>query len=363
MTPPPPAVEHGRSATTAAAAPTLPTVPARAPAPATPSKFFGPSGLSPADALRSLQESVGRMVIGYDEIVRLLAIALVSEGHVLLEGAPGIAKTFLVRRFADSLRLSFKRIQFTPDMLPSDIVGAVVLNPSSGGFEYRPGPIFANVILADEINRAPPKVQSALLEAMQERQVTVDGVPHPVPSPFIVIATQNPIEQEGTYPLPEAELDRLLFRILIGYPSEADERIVVSQHSKAPAARLPPATLDAGDLVTYRDAAYTIFLSEDVLHYIVSIIRETRTDPNIMIGASPRAGVQFARAAKAEALFAGRSYVTPDDVKSVAFWVLNHRIALQPELVAAAYSEGTGGLEPILRKVLTESLERRAVPR
>ncbi|HEV2166681.1 MAG TPA: MoxR family ATPase [Thermoplasmata archaeon] len=360
MTPSSPAAPRARSSegTSAVENPaSLPSVPA------SPSKFLGPSGLAPPEALRALQESVARTVIGYEEIVRLLAIALVSEGHVLLEGAPGIAKTFLVRRFADSLKLSFKRIQFTPDMLPSDIVGAVVLNPSSGAFEYRPGPIFANVILADEINRAPPKVQSALLEAMQERQVTVDGVAHPVPSPFIVIATQNPIEQEGTYPLPEAELDRLLFRILIGYPGESDERTVVSQHSRAPASHLPPPALEAADLVTYRDAAFTIFLSEDVLGYVVSIIRETRSDPSIMIGASPRAGVQFARAAKAEALFAGRSYVTPDDVKSVAFWVLNHRIALQPELVAAAYSEGTGGLEPILRKVLAENLERRPVPR
>ncbi|MCI4349147.1 MAG: AAA family ATPase [Thermoplasmata archaeon] len=313
--------------------------------------------------MRALQASIAKTVIGYEEIVRLLAIALVSEGHVLLEGVPGIAKTFLVRRFAESLKLSFKRIQFTPDMLPSDIVGAIVLNTTTGSFEYRPGPIFANVILADEVNRAPPKVQSALLEAMQERQVTVDGVPHPVPSPFIVIATQNPIEQEGTYPLPEAELDRLLFRILIGYPKEADELKVVSQHSKAPASRQPPPTLDAADLVSYRDAAFGIHLAEDVLHYIVEIIRGTRTDRQILIGASPRAGVQFARAAKAEALFGGRSYVTPDDVKSVAFWVLNHRIALQPELVAQAYSEGAGGLEPILRKVLAENLAERTVPR
>ena len=356
MTPPPPSAPEAGKASAVSPGP-MPTPPSNVP------RFLGPSGMSPPQALRSLQESVARTVIGYEEIVRLLSIALVSEGHVLLEGAPGIAKTFLVRCFADSLRLSFKRIQFTPDMLPSDIVGAVVLNPSSGGFEYRPGPIFANVILADEINRAPPKVQSALLEAMQERQVTVDGVAHPVPSPFIVIATQNPIEQEGTYPLPEAELDRLLFRILIGYPGEADERSVVEQHSRAPATHLPPPALDAADLVSYRDAAFTVHLSNDVLSYLVAIIRETRSDPQIMIGASPRAGVQFARAAKAEAMFAGRSYVTPDDVKSVAFWVLNHRIALQPELVAAAYSEGTGGLEPILRKVLSESLERRAVPR
>ncbi|HUI38967.1 MAG TPA: MoxR family ATPase [Thermoplasmata archaeon] len=340
-----------------------------APAPATGSarpptdRLVGPGGMSPPAALQALQVSIGRTVIGYGEIVRLLAIALVSEGHVLLEGVPGIAKTFLVRRFAESLKLSFKRIQFTPDMLPSDIVGAVVLNPQSGTFEYRPGPVFANVILADEVNRAPPKVQSALLEAMQERQVTVDGVAHPVPDPFIVIATQNPIEQEGTYPLPEAELDRLLFRILIGYPREGDERTIVSQHSKAPMSRAPPPVVNAADLITYRDAAFTVHLSDDVLTYLVSIIRGTRTDPQILIGASPRAGVQFARAAKAEALFAGRTFVTPDDVKSVAFWVLNHRLALQPELVAAAYSEGSGGLEPTLRRVLSENLARRAAPR
>ncbi len=359
---PGPADATATPAAKAAAIPAAPRMGASVPS-SFPTLPSSPGSPSAPEALKALQASVGRTVIGYDEIVRLLAIALISEGHVLLEGAPGIAKTFLVRRFAESLKLSFKRIQFTPDMLPSDIVGAVVLNPSSEQFEYRPGPIFANVILADEINRAPPKVQSALLEAMQERQVTVDGVPHPVPSPFIVIATQNPIEQEGTYPLPEAELDRLLFRILIGYPGEDDERRVVSQHSKAPMGRLPPPAIDASDLLGFRDSAYGTYLGEDVLNYLVTIIRETRSDPNIMIGASPRAGVQFARAAKAEALFAGRNYVTPDDVKSVAFWVLNHRIALQPELVASAYSEGTGGLEPILRRVLRESLERRAVPR
>jgi MoxR-like ATPase len=325
---------------------------------------LAPTGpLAPPEALRALQFAVGRSVIGYEDVVRLLSISLVSEGHVLLEGVPGIAKTFLVRRFAECLKLSFKRIQFTPDMLPSDITGAVVLNPSTSALEYRPGPIFANVILADEINRAPPKVQSALLEAMQERQVTVDGVPHPVPSPFIVIATQNPIEQEGTYPLPEAELDRFLFRVLIGYPKETDERAVIQQHSRPVGPPVAAPAVDAVLLDAYRDAALGMFLSDDVLSYILGIIRGTRTDPKIALGASPRAGVQFARAAKAEALFAGRPYVTPEDVKSVAFWVLNHRVALQAELVAAAYSEGAGGIDPVLREVVDGNLAQRPVPK
>jgi MoxR-like ATPase len=355
--PSPPSTARDAASAGSAGAPAAAPVTSVAPSP-------GPVGpLAPQEALRALQFAVGRSVIGYEEVVRLLSISLVSEGHVLLEGVPGIAKTFLVRRFAECLKLSFKRIQFTPDMLPTDIIGAVVLNPTTNALEYRPGPIFANVILADEINRAPPKVQSALLEAMQERQVTVDGVPHPVPSPFIVIATQNPIEQEGTYPLPEAELDRFLFRVLIGYPKEADERTVIQQHSRPAGPRVPAPAVDASVLDTYRDAALALYMSDDVLAYVLAIIRGTRTDPKIMIGASPRAGVQFARAAKAEALFAGRSYVTPEDVKSVAFWVLNHRVALQAELLAAAYSEGAGGLEPIIREVLGANLAQRAVPK
>ncbi len=187
--------------------------------------------VDPRKVLSSLQTAIGGAVVGHEDLVRSLAIALVAEGHVLLEGVPGLAKTYLVRTFAKTLNLEFRRIQFTPDMLPADVMGVIVLNPKTQGFEFRPGPIFANVILADEINRAPPKVQSALLEAMQERQVTMEGHTYPLPSPFIVIATQNPVEQEGTYPLPEAELDRFLFRLIVDYPSEEDEIKLLTQRA------------------------------------------------------------------------------------------------------------------------------------
>ncbi|HEV2230876.1 MAG TPA: AAA family ATPase [Thermoplasmata archaeon] len=313
--------------------------------------------------LGRLQSRVGSTVVGYAGVVRMLAIALVTQGHVLLEGTPGIAKTLLVRRFAESLALGFKRIQFTPDMLPSDIVGAVVLNPVSRSLEYRPGPSFANVVLADEINRAPPKVQSALLEAMQERQVTIDGTAHPLPEPFIVIATQNPIEQEGTYPLPEAELDRLLFRLLMGYPTVADERSVNRIHSHPVDAATEPPIVDGAGVLEFRGHANDVQLSEELVAYVVEIVRATRADRRILIGASPRAGVQLSRAAKAQAMFSGRTYVTPDDVKSVAFWVLNHRVALRPELVAQHYADGGIGSEPALRAVLSEIFDRVPAPR
>jgi MoxR-like ATPase len=321
-----------------------------------------PAGEAPT-VLHRLQGAVGESVIGYDDVVRDLTIALVAEGHVLLEGVPGIAKTMLVRRFSSALGLAFKRIQFTPDMLPTDIVGTVVLNPVSQEFEYRRGPVFANVLLADEINRAPPKVQSALLEAMQERQVTVDGVGYPLPHPFIVIATENPIEQEGTYPLPEAELDRFLFRILIGYPNEADERTLLTRHTGAAIPEAQSLGLDAATWERLRDSAQKVELTEEVLSYVVRLIRGTREDAEILMGASPRAGVQFLRATKAAALLAGRSYVTPEDVKSVLFPVLNHRILLQPDLLAQRYVTGRNGVEPLLREVLTRRADLIPAPR
>ncbi|HXQ94408.1 MAG TPA: AAA family ATPase [Thermoplasmata archaeon] len=322
-----------------------------------------PTGSDGPSVLDRLCRSVGESVIGCDPVVRALAIALVSEGHVLLEGVPGIAKTMLVRRFSAALSLSFKRVQFTPDMLPSDIVGTVVLNPVSQEFEYRRGPVFANVILADEINRAPPKVQSALLEAMQERQVTVDGIGYPLPSPFLVIATENPIEQEGTYPLPEAELDRFLFRILMGYPNEADERTLLQRHSERPVAEASGLPLDAGTLERLRYDALGVRMTPEVLDFVMQLIRSTREDPKILMGASPRAGVQFLRAAKAAALLSGRSFVTPGDVKSIVFEVLNHRILLHPDLLAQRYVTGRNGVEPLLREVIERRAEAVRAPR
>jgi MoxR-like ATPase len=290
-------------------------------------------------------------------------VALLAEGHVLLEGVPGLAKTYLVRRFAATLALSFKRIQFTPDMLPSDIIGAVVLNPTTRNYEYRPGPIFANVVLADEINRAPPKVQSALLEAMQERQVTVDGVTYPLPRPFLVIATENPVEQEGTYPLPEAELDRLLLRILIGYPTEDAEVEILRRHGSMLDENVASPALTSSTLLEFRDRALGLPISEDVLRYVAQVIRRTRDDRRVVIGASPRAGVQFVRAAKASALLDGRAFVTPEDVKGLAFPLLNHRLMLHPEVVTQQYTSGRPGLEPVLREIVSDALAGSPVPR
>ncbi|HEY6237706.1 MAG TPA: AAA family ATPase [Thermoplasmata archaeon] len=335
-----------------------------APRPAAPASSLGaPGDVEPTRMLAALQESVGQEVVGLEAVVRLLAVALVSEGHVLLEGVPGLAKTFLVRRFASTLALSFKRIQFTPDMLPSDIVGNVVLSPTTQSFEFRPGPVFANVVLADEINRAPPKVQSAVLEAMPERQVTVDGTTYPLPRPFIVIATENPVEQEGTYPLPEAELDRLLFRVLLGYPTEESEFEILKKHGSRLPDAPPTAPLTAGTLVSLRDRALGTAIGDDVLRYVASVVRWTRSDERVVIGASPRAGVQFVRAAKASALLDGRSYVTPEDVKSLAFWVLNHRLLLHPEVITQQYTAGRSGLETVLREIVADGLSKSVVPR
>ena len=326
-----------------------------------------PAGIETAQAakqmLAGLQEAVGQIVVGQEDVVRQMTVALVAEGHVLLEGVPGLAKTLLVRRFSSTLDLSFKRIQFTPDMLPSDIVGTVVLNPQSHAFEYRRGPVFANVVLADEINRAPPKVQAALLEAMQERQVTVDGTTYPLPRPFLVIATENPVEQEGTYPLPEAELDRLLFRLMMTYPTPDAEVEILRKHGSALPENGVAHPLTAETLTRYRDRALDVTISDDVLRYVASVVRQTRVDPRILIGASPRAGVQFVRAAKAAALLDGRTFVTPDDVKALAFGVLNHRLLLHPEVITQQYVSGRTGLESVLREIINDGLAKAVVPR
>ena len=323
-----------------------------------------PQGSSPAELmLRQLDDEIEPEIIGSGPTVRLLTVALLAGGHVLLEGVPGLAKTLLVRRFSERLALSFKRIQFTPDMLPSDIVGTIVLNPTTQHFEFRPGPIFAHVVLADEVNRAPPKVQSALLEAMQEHQVTVDGTTYPLPDPFIVIATQNPIEQEGTYPLPEAELDRLLFRIILGYPTASEELAILKRHGGAHRDVLPAPGITAEVLVRFRAQALAVEAADDVLAYTADLVRRTREDSRILLGASPRAGVQFLRAAKAAALLDGRTFVSPSDVKELAFWILNHRVTLHPEVVAQQYASGRMGIEPVLREVLEGRVAKTTVPR
>jgi MoxR-like ATPase len=277
-------------------------------------------------------EEVGKVVVGRREPLETILAALALGGHVLLEGVPGVAKTLLANATARALGVGFRRIQFTPDMLPSDVTGTVALR--EGELRFRPGPVFANVLLADEINRTPPKTQAALLEAMQEGQVTVDGESHSLPDPFIVLATQNPVEYEGTYPLPEAQRDRFLVRVDLGYPDEAAERAMLGLARRG----LVPATLEdvravAGpdDLRAARAEVDATATGEEVLAYVVAIVRRTRELPSVTLGASPRAAVHLLGAAKAAARLARRDYVTPDDVARMAVPVLHHRLVLTPE--------------------------------
>jgi len=271
-------------------------------------------------------------VLGQEGAVDRLLVALVVGGHVLLEGVPGVAKTLLANAVSRALGLPFRRAQFTPDMLPSDLTGTMVFR--EGSLVFRPGPVFTNVLLADEINRTPPKTQAALLEAMEERQVTVEGEPHALPQPFIVVATQNPIEYEGTYPLPEAQLDRFLFKLAIGYPNEEVERSVLGLRHRGVA----PATLEnvaaVVDAAELREAQHDVDstgVSDEVVAYVTGIVRATRTLPSIELGGSPRAAVHLLAAAKGEARLDERGFVTPDDVAAVAHDVLRHRLVLRPE--------------------------------
>ena len=314
--------------------------------------------------LGRIREAIGQEIVGYEAAVRALTIAVVAEGHILLEGVPGLAKTHLVRAFAQTLRLSFRRIQFTPDMLPSDILGTTVLDPRDQRFVFRPGPVFANVILADEINRAPPKVQSALLEAMQEHQVTIDGLSHPLPRPFLVIATQNPIEHEGTYPLPEAELDRFLFRWIMGYPSPEEEvRILKMRAGDAGGAEITP-ILSADDVERLQQRRREVFVSEELYRYLAAVVRQTREDKRLLIGASPRASVQFLMAIKASSLLDGRAYVVPDDIRELAFSVFNHRVLVRPEVLSQSLGIGkVGGAIGLIGQILAQDLDAVDIPR
>ncbi len=317
-----------------------------------------------ASLLERLQTVIGETVIGYSGAIEALTIALSCDGHVLLEGLPGLAKTYLVREFARALDLKYRRIQFTPDMLPLDIVGNVILNAKTQEFEFRPGPVFTNILLADEINRAPPKVQSALLEAMQEFQVTVDGRTYPIPRPFLVIATQNPLDQEGTFPLPESQLDRFMFRYVLQYlPREEEIRILTTQAAN-PGRDVPAHLLSESEIRALRASHQEMFLHPDIVAYIADIIRETRNDSRVQVGASPRAGVHLMLAARALALLEGRRYLLPDDVRSVAFAILNHRIVLRPDAKRARPGQtAPPSPEALLREVIDSVVDRVRTPR
>ncbi len=282
------------------------------------------------ERLEAIRREVMRVYVGSPRVVDLLLTALLAQGHALLEGVPGVAKTTLVKAFAATLGASVRRIQFTPDLLPADITGTYVLSPKDGAFTLRPGPIFANVVLADEINRAPAKTQSALLEAMQERQVTIEGDRFELPAPFMVLATQNPIDLEGTYPLPEAQIDRFLVRIAIGYPSHKDEVAMIKAHNTV--TPRPQSLSTTEDLISLQSMARRIHLDEDLYEYAVSLTGFTRQHPKVLLGASPRATLGLVQAAKAAAMIGGRPFVTPDDIRGVAPSVLGHRLVLIPEV-------------------------------
>lgn len=309
------------------------------------------------DNVREIESRIGRKVIGSERIVRFMFIALLSNNHVLLEGVPGLAKTMLASEFSRNLCMDFKRIQFTPDMLPTDITGTMVFNMEERRLQFRKGPIFANVLLADEINRTPAKVQSALLEGMEEQKVSVGGEDHDLPSPFLVIATQNPIEQEGTFPLAEALMDRFLFRYNLSYPSRDEEMSILKSIS------LPDEDIendiDANRILSLRSEVSKVYASDEIMEYIVEIIRKTRGHDLILVGASPRTSAKFLTAARANAMLNGRDYVIPEDVRFLSKELLNHRLILRPE----ALLENSGDALSTVNRVVDRLVSQVAAPR
>jgi MoxR-like ATPase len=306
---------------------------------------------------RPLFNELGKVIVGQNYLTERLVIGLLANGHVLLEGVPGLAKTLAVKSLAATLNVKFARLQFTPDMLPADVIGTQIYNPQSGGFSTRKGPIFANLILADEINRAPAKVQSALLEAMQEKQVTIGDQTFKLEEPFLVLATQNPIEQEGTYPLPEAQVDRFMLKLKIGYPTRAEERQILDLMAKTSGTPTASAVVNPQDILKAREVINDIYIDDKVKEYIVDLVCATR-DPDhykiavkdfIQLGASPRATINLTLAAKAYAFLKGRGYVTPQDVKSIGMDVLRHRVAITYEAEA---EEKTS--ETVVQKIFDE---------
>ncbi len=286
------------------------------------------------EAAEKIRTEIGKVIVGQTDMIEQLIIAILTDGHILIEGVPGVAKTLTAKLFAKSISADFSRLQFTPDLMPSDVVGTTIYNSKAGEFEFKAGPIFANLVLIDEINRAPAKTQAALFEVMEERQVTVDGTTYKLDAPFIVFATQNPIEQEGTYRLPEAQLDRFLFKINVNYPSVEDEAEILNRaHNRKSGAELDDITayLTKADIEDFRQKIKALYIDENLRKYIAQIIHKTRNNNALYLGASPRASVNIMNASKAAAALAGRDFVVPDDIKMVSYPVLRHRLILSPE--------------------------------
>jgi MoxR-like ATPase len=308
-----------------------------------------------SERCQGVLEALQRIVVGKDDVLRQIMAGILANGHILIEDYPGLAKTLIARLFSQALQLRFSRIQFTPDLLPGDITGNLIYEQREGRFAFRRGPIFAHLVLADEINRATPKTQSALLEAMQESQVTVDGQSHPLEPPFLVIATQNPIELEGTYPLPEAQLDRFLMRIAVGYPGREEEReILRRRRERRQELAEIPAVVSHDVLLAMQAALEDVHVEGAIDEYIVDLVRATRTDSRVALGVSPRGAVALQNIVRAEAALQGRDFATPDDVKAMAVPVLAHRIVLRPELWVARVS-------PV--EVVTDVLKRVPTPK
>jgi MoxR-like ATPase len=300
-----------------------------------------------------IAENVEQVIVGKHESVQLTIVALLCEGHILIEDVPGTGKTMLAKSVARSLGCTFRRIQFTPDMLPSDVTGVSVFNQKTREFEFRPGPVMAQIVLTDEINRATPKTQSALLEAMEERQITVDGVTYPMEQPFLVLATQNPIEYEGTFPLPEAQLDRFMLRIGLGYPEEKDEGTMLDrQRHSHPITRIEQ-VVSAEELIEAQQGIRDVYISDLIKEYIISLVRATRKHPDVYLGASPRGSIALYKTGQARAAILGRDYVTPDDIKALAMVTLAHRLIISP-------SARIKNVDP--RAVIQEILDSIPVP-
>lgn len=286
------------------------------------------------ESLKKIRAEISKVIVGQEGMIDLLVTAILADGHVLIEGVPGVAKTLTSKLLSKIISVQFSRIQFTPDLMPSDVIGTSIYNMKSAAFEFKAGPIFSNIVLIDEINRAPAKTQAALFEVMEERQITVDGTTYPLQAPYIVIATQNPVEHEGTYRLPEAQLDRFLFKIVVNYPSLEEELLIINGHHNRKGVQPTHevnAVLTAEQIAHYRSLVQQVYVEQNLLRYVAQIVHETRNNPALFLGASPRASVAILNSSKAYAALNGRDFVTPEDIKTVAMPVLRHRVILTPD--------------------------------